>query len=179
MTKPFPFADNYFDLIINPVSTCFVEDVEPVFREAFRVLKPGGIFIAGLDNGMNYLVDEKEERIIHGLPYNPLNDPELYAWSTKQGDGVQFSHTAEEQLGLQLRVGFQLTHIDEIRMVKEGSMKWASSFYRSRHQATNLTLLISLTLVILVICNVRYAICITCVVCLVRRRYITTNAPKP
>src|SRR5262245_43241082 len=36
------FAGSSFDLIINPCSNCFVEDVRPVWREAFRVLRRGG-----------------------------------------------------------------------------------------------------------------------------------------
>ena len=33
------FADAAFDLIVHPVSNCFVPDVRPVWREAFRVLR--------------------------------------------------------------------------------------------------------------------------------------------
>jgi len=33
------FSDNYFDLIIHPVSNCFIDDIKPVWREAYRVLK--------------------------------------------------------------------------------------------------------------------------------------------
>src|SRR4051794_6405376 len=35
------FPDSRFDLIIHPVSNVFVPDVKPVWREAFRVLRPG------------------------------------------------------------------------------------------------------------------------------------------
>ena len=77
MTEPLPFADASFDLIFHPVSNCYIEDVLPVWKECFRVLRPGGRLLAGMDNGINYLVDDTERHIIHSLPFNPLRDPAL------------------------------------------------------------------------------------------------------
>ena len=42
MTRPLPFPDESFDLVFNPVSLCYVREVEPIWREAARVLVPGG-----------------------------------------------------------------------------------------------------------------------------------------
>ena len=39
MTKPFPFEDETFDIIFNPVSNVYIEDLENMFKEAARVLK--------------------------------------------------------------------------------------------------------------------------------------------
>jgi len=39
------FADNSFDLIFNLCSILFVDDVLPVWKECFRVLKPNGILV--------------------------------------------------------------------------------------------------------------------------------------
>lgn len=111
MTKPLPFPDETFDLIFHPVSNCYVEEVKPVFQEAFRVLKHGGIFLAGLDNGINYLVDEEEKAIVNTMPFNPLKNPEHRAQLEVQDCGMQFSHTIEEQIGGQLEAGFLLTHL--------------------------------------------------------------------
>ncbi len=111
MTQSFPFAEACFDLVFHPVSNCYVETVEQIWQECFRVLKPGGVLLAGLDNGINYLFDEAEERVIRKLPHNPLEDPALYAESLEKDWGLQFSHTIEEQIGGQLRAGFVLTDI--------------------------------------------------------------------
>ncbi|NLG24748.1 MAG: class I SAM-dependent methyltransferase [Clostridiales bacterium] len=111
MTKPFPFADQSFDLIFHPVSNCYVEDVLPIWRECFRVLRPGGALLAGLDNGVAYAFDDAGERLIQKLPFNPLKDEALYARSIENGDGIQFSHPIEEQVGGQLDAGFVLTAI--------------------------------------------------------------------
>lgn len=111
MTKPLPFEDETFDLIFHPVSNCYVEDVIPIWKECYRVLKKGGILLSGLDNGFNYLFDENESEVVQSLPFNPLKDERLYEESIKNDWGLQFSHTIEEQIGGQLKAGFILTDI--------------------------------------------------------------------
>lgn len=111
MTKPLPFEDESFDLIFHPVSNCYIEDVYPLWKECYRVLKRGGILLAGLDNGINFIFDDEERMLAHKLPFNPLEDQQLYQDSIKNDWGIQFSHTIEEQIGGQLRAGFVLTDI--------------------------------------------------------------------
>ena len=114
MTKPLPFPDGSFDLIFHPVSNCYVEEVEPIWRECFRVLRPGGVLLAGLDNGINFLFEgEDETKVVNRLPFNPLKNPEQMEQLQRDDCGVQFSHTLEEQLGGQLRAGFRLTELYE------------------------------------------------------------------
>ncbi len=111
MTKPLPFSDCTFDLIFHPVSNCYILDVIPVWKECFRVLKQNGILLAGFDNGLNYAFDIDEKEIINILPFNPLADKKLYEKSIKNDEGIQFSHTIEEQIGGQLKAGFILSDI--------------------------------------------------------------------
>ena len=113
MTKPLPFPDDCFDLIFHPVSNCYVEQVEPIWRECFRVLKPGGALLAGLDNCVNFWFDDDEERIAYTMPFNPLVHPEQMALLERQDCGVQFSHTIDEQIGGQLKAGLMLTDVYE------------------------------------------------------------------
>ena len=113
MTKPLPFPDDCFDLIFHPVSNCYVKQVEPIWRECFRVLKPGGALLAGLDNGVNFWFDDDEERIAYTMPFNPLVHPEQMALLERQDCGVQFSHTIDEQIGGQLKAGLMLTDVYE------------------------------------------------------------------
>ncbi len=113
MTKPLPFEDEAFDLIVHPVSNCYVESVEPIFRECHRVLKKGGALLSGLDNGVNFIFDSDEERVVNTFPFNPLKNPDQMAQLEATNSGVQFSHTLEEQLGGQLRAGFALVDLYE------------------------------------------------------------------
>ena len=114
MTKRLPFEDKAFDLIFHPVANCYVEEVEPIWKECFRVLKPGGVLLAGVDNGINFLFDgDDETTVVNSLPFNPLKNPDQMKQLEDYDGGVQFSHTLEEQIGGQLRAGFILTDLYE------------------------------------------------------------------
>jgi len=90
-----------------------VREVLPIWKECFRVLKPGGVLLAGLDNGINYLFDEDETVLVNTLPFDPLTNPEQMKQLQDTDCGIQFSHTLEEQLGGQLKAGFVLTDLYE------------------------------------------------------------------
>jgi len=116
MTKRLPFEDGSFDIIFHPVSNVYVEDVYHVWNECYRVLRPGGILLAGMDNGFNFIVEDFTVRpmVISGkLPYNPLKNPEQMKHSLDEDDSIQFSHTLEDQIGGQLKAGFIITDVYE------------------------------------------------------------------
>ncbi len=112
MTKALPFEDEKFDIIFHPVSNCYVEDVKSIFKECFRILKKGGIFVSGFDNGINFITND-EEKIENVFPFNPLKNKNQMEILKKENGGVQFSHTLEEQIGGQLEAGFTLTSVYE------------------------------------------------------------------
>ena len=111
MTKPLPFEDESFDIIFHPVSNCYIADVLPVWKECFRVLKKGGALLAGVDNGLNFVFDLDEKTFRFRLPFNPLENEEHRKFLEQENDGMQFSHTIDEQIGGQLAAGFRLTNI--------------------------------------------------------------------
>ena len=113
MSKPLPFADESFDLIFHPVSNCYIREVKPVWKECFRVLKPGGILLSGTDHYINYIVDAEEKMIVNRLPFDPVANPEQRRLLEEEDAGMQFSHTLEEQITGQLEAGFILTDLYE------------------------------------------------------------------
>lgn len=113
MTKKLPFDDETFDIVFHPVSNCYVEDVQHIFNEVYRVLKKGGIFLAGLNNEINYIVDQNEKEIVWKMPFNPLKDEKAKEFMVKENAGMQFSHNMTEQIGGQLKAGFTLVDIYE------------------------------------------------------------------
>jgi SAM-dependent methyltransferase len=51
------FPDASFDVVFNPVSNVFCPELAPVWRESFRVLRPGGILMAGFLNPDIFIFD--------------------------------------------------------------------------------------------------------------------------
>jgi SAM-dependent methyltransferase len=108
--------DDSFDLIVHPVSNCFVPRVRPVWAEAFRVLRPGGALLAGFANPVIYVFDlaQAEEGIYiakYALPYSDLTSlsPEERARVLEPDSPLEFSHTLEDQISGQLEAGFVIT----------------------------------------------------------------------
>jgi len=117
------FPDQTFHAIVHPVSNVFVPDVRPVWREAYRVLKAGGVLIAGFDNPITHAFDYEEiERtgrieIKYALPYSDLEQLSETEKQRYQEEGIpfEFGHTLEDQIGGQIAAGFAITGLYEDR----------------------------------------------------------------
>ena len=130
IAKPLPFNESSFDIIFHPVSNFFIEDIKPLWHECYRILKPGGLLLAGMIKAASFLFDEDDDgaddknddktinasyKVVNKLPFNPLKDPALYKKCIEKDWGIQFSHSLQEQIGGQLEAGFTLTHIFDDR----------------------------------------------------------------
>lgn len=109
-----------FDLIFNPCSVCFIPDVAPMFREAHRVLRPGGRLLCGFSNPARFIFDELaleqgDIRVRHRLPYTDETHlmPEEIGKYREDSEPFVFSHSLEDLITGQLRAGFQLTDLYE------------------------------------------------------------------
>jgi len=115
------FGDGCFDLVFHPVSNVFCPEVVPVWREAFRVLRAGGVLLAGFGNPAVYIFDgplaEKGVfEVIYKLPFDATqltDDERLREFGVDSP--LEFSHSLEEQIGGQLEAGFVLIGLYEDR----------------------------------------------------------------
>jgi SAM-dependent methyltransferase len=137
------FADESFDLVFHPVSNVFASAVRPVYAEAARVLRPGGILMAGFMNPDIYVFDREAIdrrgvlKVKYPLPYSDaehLPSDEL-ARMIEQGWPLEHSHSLEDQIGGQCDAGLVVTGFYEDRYdPKDGDIpsRFMPCFYATR-----------------------------------------------
>ncbi len=111
------FSDEVFELIVHPCSNCFAPEVRPVWKECHRVLRPGGMLLAGFANPLRYLFDDERMEngsleVRHELPYSDLtslSDLQRQRIIIDRKRPLEFGHTLDDQIGGQLDAGFAIT----------------------------------------------------------------------
>lgn len=145
MANLYAFEDESFDLIFNPPSTLFVPDLDPIWRECHRVLKPGGLLMTGFMNPDEFIFDfdalDNEGIFVvkHRLPYieHETFTPEMLEKCIPKKEMLHFSHTLEAQLGGLMKVGFVMTGFYEDRRPEESNnpvRHYMPSYYVARLQ---------------------------------------------
>lgn len=112
------FAAGEFDLVIHPVSTCYVADVAPVFQAVARVTRPGGLYVSQHKSPTslqatlrpesaagNYVL---AERYYRAGPLPPAEPSRLRERGT-----LEYLHRWEQLLGGVCRAGFAIEDVLE------------------------------------------------------------------
>ena len=133
------FADESFDLVFNPVSTVFMADVRPVWKECFRVLRHGGFLLAGFMNPVHYIfdlykADEGILQVAHSIPYSDLTSisKEDLGEHIEKGLPVEFGHSLTDLIGGQCNAGFVITAMYEDYMLDSPLHKYHPSYIATR-----------------------------------------------
>lgn len=133
------FADESFDLIFNPCSTVFMQDVRMVWKECYRVLRYGGILMTGAMNPIHYIFDlyKMDDGILevrHSIPYSDLTSlskEELDDYLAKNLP-VEFGHSLTDLLGGQCTAGFVITDMYEDIMSDSPLANYHPNFIATR-----------------------------------------------
>lgn len=119
--------DGEFDIVIHPVSTCYVPRVQDVFAEVARVTRPGGIYVSqhkqpvslqssvepvsvgsGLHGG--YAL---QHRYYRGSPIPPSDAGSNVGRRLREAGAVEFLHRWEQLIGGMCRAGFVIEDLSE------------------------------------------------------------------
>jgi SAM-dependent methyltransferase len=134
------FGDAAFDLVFHPVSNLFSPELGPVWRECFRVLRPGGTLLSGFLNPDIYLFDsvlmDRTGQLVvkHRLPYSDLTHYTAEERAQRYGPAapLEFGHSLTEQIGGQLAAGFMLTGFAEAPHHADATAAYMSGYFATR-----------------------------------------------
>lgn len=106
------FAAGEFDAVVHPVSTCYLPDVQPVFREVARVTRAGGLYVSQHKSPMSLQASLKPgagggeyaitERYYRTGPMPGAAEPS----ALRERGTMEFLHRWEELVGGMCRAGF-------------------------------------------------------------------------
>jgi SAM-dependent methyltransferase len=133
------FAEESFDLVVNPCSTVFMPDVRTVWKECSRLLRPGGILMTGSMNPVHYIFDlyKADEGILevaHSIPYSDLTSipQEDLDEHLEKGFPVEFGHSLTDLIGGQCAAGLVITDMYEDYMLDSPLHNYHPSYIATR-----------------------------------------------
>ena len=107
-----------FDLITQPVSTCYVPDISKVYREVARVLRSGGLYVSQHKQPASLQADIRWSARGYelGEPYYRSGPLPAISGSLHREEGtLEYLHRWEELVGELCRAGFVLEDLSEPR----------------------------------------------------------------
>jgi SAM-dependent methyltransferase len=113
--------DAEFDIVIHPVSTCYVPEVAPVFAEVARVTRVGGMYISqhkqpvSLQSSIDPNRDgyEIQHSYYRESPVPPSNSASVSSRRLRERGAVEFLHRWEQLIGGICRSGFVIEDLSE------------------------------------------------------------------
>ena len=129
-------VDKHFDIVIHPVSTCYVPDVVPVYREVARVLKISGLYVSQhkQPTSLQTTLDPHDGKfLIEHRYYSQSSLPPVAKPNLVREEGtLEFVHRWEQLLGEMCRAGlviedlFEPLHAEPA--AEQGSFEYRSQF---------------------------------------------------
>jgi SAM-dependent methyltransferase len=109
-------GDASFDIVHQPVSTCYIRDLAATYREIARVLRDGGLYISQHKQPTSLQISHRDEqdRYVIGIEYyreGPL--PQVADESYRERGTTEFLHRWDELIGELCRSGFVLEDLRE------------------------------------------------------------------
>lgn len=114
------FAADEFNLVIHPVSTCYVPDVQPVYRAVARVVRPGGLYVSQHKSPVSLQTEAPPSRLRLSDSYSLIEPyyrtgplPPAAPSRLREQGTLEFLHRWEELIGGMCRAGFVIEDLIE------------------------------------------------------------------
>lgn len=110
------FGERSFDIVHQPVSTCYVPKIEDVYREIARVMRDGGLYISQHKQPASLQITHRtdRDRFVIGIEYyreGPL--PQCDDTSYRETGATEYLHRTEQIVGGLCRAGFLIEDFNE------------------------------------------------------------------
>ena len=127
-----PFEDASFDIVHQPVSTCYVADIGKVYREIARVTRDGGTYISQhkQPTSLQVVSRDQHDHYVIGVDYY-INGalPGTADTSYRESGTVEYLHRWDMLVGELCRSGFV---IEDLREPYRGDPKAPPGHFRHR-----------------------------------------------
>lgn len=98
--------DKTFDVVLQPVSACYLKNVSAMYAEIARVLKPGGIYLVQHKQHLSILAKEVKERgvwieqpQVHGKPLAAIAEDAKAQYPTREPGTIKCAHSLQPLIG--------------------------------------------------------------------------------
>lgn len=138
--------DGEFDIVVHPVSSCYLPCVQPVFAEVARVTRAGGLYISQHKQPVSLQASidpspggyELQHAYYRDAPIPPSTSTSNAKRRLREPGAVEFLHRWEELIGGMCRAGFVVEDLSEPLHAKHdappGSFahraKWVAPYVR-------------------------------------------------
>ncbi|RLT07252.1 MAG: class I SAM-dependent methyltransferase [Planctomycetota bacterium] len=117
------FADESFDIVHQPVSSCYVPDLKPVYAGIARVLRSHGLYISQHKQPVSLQISHRSERqqFVIGVEYyheGPL--PQQQDTAYRESGATEYLHRLDQIVGDLCLAGFV---IEDLREPKRADYK--------------------------------------------------------
>ncbi len=110
----------WFDVVIQPVSACYLPDLRSMYREVARVLRPGGVYLVQHKQPLSMRLQRSEnggyqldEQAIDGCPLCIVIQSEADLHPTREPGTIEYGHSLHALIGELCDAGFVVTNFAE------------------------------------------------------------------